>query len=138
MNTLKLFFAILLTSAVTFVSSSAAAATPTVEILAMPHPPVQMALKPLRDWLTDQGRKLKVVETDIESTQGIKRLAAVGLDGHIPILILIDGKYQYQRKNGGPVAFVNFPAIPDAPPGVRGEWTVADVQGVLKNRMKKP
>ncbi len=27
------------------------AAGPTVEIIAMPHPPVQDALKPLREWL---------------------------------------------------------------------------------------
>jgi hypothetical protein len=138
MNTLKLFFATMTASVLTLASSSAVAAQPTIEILAMPHPPVQMALQPLRDWIANQGGKLKVVEVNIESTQGEKRLAAAGLDGHIPILILIDGKYRYRRKDGSQVAFVNFPAIQDAPPGVRGEWSVADVQNVLTNRMKKP
>ena len=114
----------------------ALAAPPTVEIIAMAHPPVRKALQPLRDWLAAQGGKLKVVELDIESTQGEKRLVAVGLDGHIPILILIDGQYRYKRKDGSQVAFVNFPAIKGAPPGVRGEWTTADVQAVLGERLK--
>jgi len=114
----------------------ALAAPPTVEIVAMAHPPVRMALQPLREWLAAQGGKLRISELDIESPQGEKRLAAVGLDGHIPILILIDGQYRHKRKDGSQVALVNFPAIKGAPPGVRGEWTTADVQAVLTERMK--
>jgi hypothetical protein len=102
----------------------------------MPHPPVQSALKPLREWLAAQGSRLNVVETDIESPQGVKRVGAVGLNGHIPILILIDGQYRHRRKDGSQVALVNFPAIQDAPPGVRGDWTTADVEAVLTERMK--
>jgi len=110
----------------------------TVEILAMPHPPVKMALAPLREWLAAQGTKLKVVETDVESPQGEKRLAAVGLDGHVPIVILIDGLYRHKRKDGATQEFVNFPDIAGAPSGVRGKWTAADVQAVLTERMKRP
>jgi ABC-type glycerol-3-phosphate transport system substrate-binding protein len=110
----------------------------TVEILAMPHPPVKMALAPLRDWLAAQGTKLKVVETDVESPQGEKRLAAVGLGGHVPIVILIDGQYRHKRKDGATQEFVNFPDIAGAPSGVRGKWTTADVQVLLTERMKRP
>jgi hypothetical protein len=95
-----------------------------------------MALAPLREWLAAQGSKLKVVETDVESVQGEKRLAAVGLSGHIPIVILIDGQYRHKRKDGAALEFVNFPAIAGAPPGARGSWTTADVQSVLSQRMK--
>ncbi len=112
------------------------AAVPTVEIVAMAHPPVQAALAPLRQWLATQGGKLKVVEVNIETPQGEKRLHSVGLDGHIPILILIDGQYRHHRKDGSAVAFVNFPAIKDAPSGVRGDWTTADIQAVLAERIK--
>ncbi|MFA7322510.1 MAG: hypothetical protein WC000_13685 [Dokdonella sp.] len=104
----------------------------------MAHPPVKMALAPLRNWLTAQGGKLKLVEVDVESPQGEKRLAAIGLDGHIPIVILIDGQYRQKRKDGVAMEFVNFPAIEGAPPGVRGKWTTADVQAVLTERMKQP
>ena len=138
MNARRNFLATLAASALTLATGNALAAPPTVEILAMPHPPVKMALAPLREWLTTQGTKLKVVETDVESPHGEKRLAAVGLNGHIPIVILIDGQYRHKGKDGATQEFVNFPAIPGAPPGVRGAWTTADVQATLSQRMKQP
>ena len=136
MKSRRHFLAALAVSALALAAGQALAAPPTVEILAMPHPPVKMALAPLREWLAAQGPKLKVVETDIESPQGEKRLAAVGLSGHIPIVILIDGQHVFPRKEGGKVAFVNFPNIPGTPPGARGEWTTADVQVALAGRIK--
>jgi len=138
MNARRNFLAALAASALTLAAGSALAAPPTVEIVAMAHPPVKMALAPLRNWLTAQGGKLKLVEVDVESPQGEKRLAAIGLDGHIPIVILIDGQYRQKRKDGVAMEFVNFPAIEGAPPGVRGKWTTADVQAVLTERMKQP
>lgn len=123
-------------AALLFASGQALAAPPTVEILAMPHPPVRMALAELRGWLAAQGTKLKVIETDVESPAGEKKLTAVGLSGHIPVVILIDGQYRLKRKDGSPLDLVNFPAVEGAPPGVRGTWTSADVQAVLKERMK--
>ena len=138
MTTRRHFLAAFAASALALAASHALAAPPTVDILAMPHPPVRMALAPLREWLAAQGSKLKVVETDVESPQGEKRLAAVGLSGHIPIVILVDGQYRHRRRDGATLEFVNFPAIPGAPPGVRGEWTAADVQAVLGGRMKQP
>ena len=136
MNARRTFLAALTISALGLTAGHVLAAPPTVEILAMPHPPVKMALAPLREWLAAQGPKLKVVETDVESPQGEKRLAAVGLSGHIPIVILIDGQYRHKRKDGTAQEFVNFPAIAGAPPGALGKWTTADVQGVLSQRMK--
>lgn len=112
------------------------AGSPTVEIVAMTHPPVQAALKPLRDWLTLQGGKLRRVELDAESPAGETRLQSVGLTGHVPILILIDGKYSFRRKDGSKVAFVNFPAVDSSPPGVRGNWVAGDVEAQLTARMR--
>ncbi|MCK9380873.1 MAG: hypothetical protein M0P95_07375 [Sulfuritalea sp.] len=136
MQTRRHFLAALAVSVLTVTAGHALAAPPTMEILAMPHPPVKMALAPLREWLAAQGTKLKVVETDIESAQGAKRLAAVGLSGHVPIVILIDGSYRHRRKDGSSVEFVNFPAIKGSPPGALGNWTTADVQAALNERVK--
>lgn len=136
MNARRIFLAALAVSAMSLAVGPALAAPPTVEILAMPHPPVRMALAELRGWLAQQGARLKVVETDVESPAGEKKLAAVGLSGHIPVVILIDGQYRIKRKDGSQLDLVNFPAIEGAPPGVRGTWTSADVQAVLKERMK--
>jgi hypothetical protein len=37
-----------------------------VEIVAFAHPPLQAALKPLREWLSSQGTWVRVVEIDME------------------------------------------------------------------------
>jgi len=131
------FIASLAASAFALAAGHALAAPPTVEILAMPHPPVKMALAELRGWLAAQGTKLKLVETDIDSAQGEKRLAAVGLSGHIPVVILIDGQYRVKRQDGTMQAFVNFPAVAGTPPGARGTWTTADVQTAIAERLKE-
>lgn len=110
------------------------AAQPVVEIIAFAHPPVQSALKPLRDWLASQGGKLRIVDVDMESPEAEKRLAAIGLKGHIPIVVLVDGKYKHMRKDGSAIEFVNFPNGPGTPAGVKGGWSAEDVQALLKAR----
>lgn len=120
---------------ITTVSLSAGmtwAAQPIVEIISFAHPPVQSALKPLRDWLTSQGSKLRVIEMDMESPQAQKRLAEIGLTGHIPVVVLVNGKYKYSRKDGSAVEFLSFPAGPGTPAGIKAIWSAEDVQAVLK------
>lgn len=119
-----------------FSAGQALAGPPVVEIVAMPHPPVKAALSQLREWLAAQGKKITVKETDSESPDGIKRMQSVGLSGHIPVLILIDGQYRIERKDSSVVEFVNFPNQPNTPPGARGGWTAADVQAVLAEKIK--
>ena len=125
----------LVTAAALILSAGAAqAAPPVVEIVAFAHPPVQSALKPLRDWLAKQGGKLKVVEIDMETPEGEKRLQAVGVKGHVPIVVLIDGQYRHNRADGSTVEFVSFPAGPGTMPGTKIAWSSADVESVLKTR----
>lgn len=110
------------------------AATPLIEIIAFAHPPVVSALKPLREWLGAQGNKVKLVEIDMESAEGQKRLTAAGVKGHTPILILINGQYKHTRTDGSAVELLSFPAGPSSPVGVKGGWSTDDVQAVLKAR----
>jgi hypothetical protein len=138
MNHRRHFLAAIAATVLTLAAGHALAAPPLVEIIAMPHPPVRMALAPLREWLTAQGTKVRVKEIDIESAEGEKRMLAAGLSGHIPILILIDGQYRHKGKDGAVLDLVNFPAIEGAPIGVRGKWTTADVQAILTGRIKQP
>lgn len=139
-NTMKLirrhWLATAAASALALTAGVAWAAPPVVEVVAYAHPPVQSALKPLRDWLAQQGSKLRVVEIDMESPAAEARLKAVGLKGHIPIVILVDGRYQHTRADGSAVEFVSFPAGPGTPPGVKGTWSAADVEAVLKPRLR--
>jgi hypothetical protein len=136
MRTRRAFLVSFATGALMLATHPAWAAPPMVEIIAMAHPPVQTALKPLRDWLAKQGEKLRVVEIDAESPTGAKRLQSAGLTGHIPILILIEGKYGFQRKDGSRGEFVKFPAVAGSPPGMLGNWVTADVEAELTTRMK--
>lgn len=46
---------------------AADAAQPTVEIIALPHWPVQAALKPVRDFLATTNGHVKIVELDAEA-----------------------------------------------------------------------
>jgi hypothetical protein len=115
-------------------STSARAAQPVVEVVAFAHPPVQSALKPLRDWLASQGARLKVVEIDMETPAGEKRLKEVGIHGHVPIVVLVDGQYRHRRADGSTVEFVSFPSGPGTPAGVKGTWSAADVEAAVKGR----
>jgi hypothetical protein len=108
------------------------AALPVVEIIAFAHPPVISALKPLREWLTTQSSKLKVIEVDMESPEGERRLKALGITGHVPVVVLVDGKYKHTRKDGSAVEFVSFPSGPGTPAGVKGGWSAEDVKTVIQ------
>jgi len=103
------------------------AAQPVVEIIAFAHPPVQSALKPLRDWLSSQGKHARVVEIDMDTPAGEKRAAAVGVTGHVPILILVDGKYAFNRKDGAAIELKSFPATQN----MKGSWTIDDAKAAI-------
>lgn len=113
---------------------SAWAAQPVVEIIAFAHPPVQSALKPLRDWLATQQGKVRVSEIDMDSPAAAQRLQALGLNGHIPVVVVVNGSYRHQRKDGSGVEFVGFPIGPGTPPGARGTWSAQDVQAAVAAR----
>jgi len=115
-------------AAALLVSMGAAwAAQTVVEIIAFAHPPVQSALKPPRDWLTTQGKQVRVVEIDMEAPAGEKRAAAVGVTGHEPILILVGGKYAFSRKDGSAIELKSFPAAPN----MKGSWTIEDAKALI-------
>jgi len=110
------------------------AAPPMVEILAYAHPPVESALKPVREMLARQGAAVRVVEIDLDRPEAEKRLQALGVKGHVASLILVDGQRSFTRGDGKAVEFVNFPAGSDGPAAMRGNWTTADLQALLAQR----
>lgn len=115
-------------------ASTAWATQPVVEIIAFAHPPVISALKPLREWLATQSGKLKVVEVDMETPEGERRLKALGITSHVPVVVLVDGKYKITRKDGSAVEFVSFPSGPGTPAGVKGGWSAEDVKAAVQAR----
>lgn len=122
----------ILTTGLLSVVGTAQAAPVTLEIIAFARPPVQTALKPLRDWLPSQGKRIKVVEIDMESSDAQQRLKSLGLTGHLPIVLVVNGQYRHQRANGSTVEFVSFPALPKAGGGDANKgWTVDDAKATL-------
>ena len=118
------------------------AAQPTVELIALPHWPVQDALKPVRAYLATLDGRVRVVEQNAESPEGEKRLASLGLKGHIPIVLVIDGSFRFKRQDGSTVEFKDFPAKAANPLGLNGKWTVSDFQeqvaATLAKQEKRP
>ena len=124
-------------AALAVLAGPAWAAPPTVEIIALPHAPVQDALKPVRDILGTLGGRVKVVELDSESPAGEKRIKAVGQKGHVPILLLINGSDKFKRADGTAVVFKDFPAGAGNPLGLNGSWSVADFEAAVKAALGK-
>jgi hypothetical protein len=119
-------------TAVVLSGRGAAAGQPVVEVMAMSHSPVQSALKPVRDLLAKYQGRVRVVDIDIESAEGVKRLKAIGLKGHIPIVLLIDANRSFKRAEGKTVEFVNFPVAAGNPLNLNGTWSVADFEAALR------
>jgi hypothetical protein len=92
---------------------------------------VQTALKPVRDFLSTLGARVKVVELDAESPAGENRLNAAGLKGHVPMALLINGSDRFKRPDGTAVEFKDFPAKADNPLGLNGSWSVADFEAAV-------
>jgi len=118
-----------------FYTSTAGADPPVVEIVAFAHPPLQAALKPLREWLSSQGTWVRVVEIDMESPAAAKRLPTLGIGGHVPIVILVNGQYKHIRKDGSRIELVSFPARQTEPAGAKGSWSTEDAQAIVKGFM---
>lgn len=138
MSTSRTFVAALAASAALAVLAApfaVSAAPPTIEVIALPHSPVQTALKPVRSFLAGLGAKVKVVGIDAESAAGEKRLSALGLKGHVPILLVINGSDRYKRPDGTGVLFKDFPAQPGQKLGINGLWSVADFEAAVNQAL---
>jgi hypothetical protein len=114
------------------IGHAALAAPAVVEVLAMAHWPVQNALKPVRAVLAKYEGRVRVVDMDIESPDGEKRAKAVGMKGHIPVILLINGSKSFKRDDGKTIEFVNFPVASGSPMGLNGTWSVADFEAALR------
>ncbi len=121
--------ALLLTSLA--IAQAQAAAPVLVEVFAYAHPPVAEALKPVREMLARQGAAVRVLEIDLDQPDAEKRVAALGVKGHVAALILVGGQRSFKRADGSALEFVNFPAGSAGPAAMRSTWTPAELQAVI-------
>lgn len=119
------------------VAQAQAAAPVLVEVFAYAHPPVAEALKPVREMLARQGAAVRVVEIDLDQPDAEKRVAALGVKGHVAALILVSGQRSFKRADGSALEFVNFPAGSAGPTAMRNTWTPAELQAVIAQHKAK-
>jgi hypothetical protein len=132
METRRSFLTAASASILALAAGPALAAQPVVEVLAMSHWPVRKALEPVIAALGRYEGRVRVVQMDIESDEGKKRMKEIGLKGHIPVILIIDGVRTFKRSDGSTVEFVNFPAAADNPMGLNGAWRVSDFEDALR------
>lgn len=102
-----------------------------VEIIGLAHWPVRNALEPIREMLEGFGSQIIVTEYDADTQEGKDKMSDAGQRGHVPVLILIDGEYQFTREDGSKIEFLNFPADAENPANLNGAWSVGDVEYVV-------
>jgi len=78
-----------------------------------------------------------VVELDAGSAAGEKRIKGIGLTGHVPIVLLINGSDKFKRADGTQVEFKDFPAKANNPLGLNGSWSVADFEAAVNAALDK-
>jgi len=136
MITRRTLLATLTTVALLQGASFAMAQTPLeVNIVALGHWPVQKALDPARALLETYGDRVIVQEFDAEADDGLALVEGAGQSGHVPLIILINGAYQFTRADGSAVEFLSFPSGEANPLGADGSWSVDDLKAVLDARL---
>jgi hypothetical protein len=97
---------------------------------------VQKALEPVRALLETYGAQVTTQEFDAEATDGIALVKSAGQHGHVPLIILINGAYQFTRADGSAVEFLSFPSGEANPLGAAGSWSVDDLKAVLDRQIE--
>ena len=100
----------------------------SIEIIGFGHPPVELALKQTRQWPSKQVGELRVIEINMESPEAVARLKALGLNGHFPVVILIEGQHRFTNRDGSFVEFVGFQCGLGVPGGAKSKRSAADIE----------
>lgn len=106
-----------------------------IDVLYMNHGPMRPTLRNIEDLLNGYGDKIAVFGYDFESEEGERFKAQKGIQGHIPLVIWIDGKSTV-RLNGKPVAFSGFPSG-SGPSFFQGKWNMGDLKMALDQATDK-
>ena len=127
----KIALICLLVLSVVLLFSNAYAAKPArVEVLYMNHGPLQDTLSKMRSVFNGFGDRISVAWYDFESREGEAFKAEKGINGHVPLMIWIDGN-PVVKLGQKEIKFVGFPTGA-GPAFFRGDWTMDDLQTALE------
>jgi uncharacterized protein YodC (DUF2158 family) len=108
----------------------AAAETVTVEVLYMNHGPLRPTIRDLQELFARYKGKLNARWYDEEQKEGKAFEEDKGVHGHVPLLLLINGKKEFSVA-GKTVIFEGFPSGSGPFKEVQGNWSLADLQWLL-------
>ncbi len=114
---------------------AAAAGTVTVEILYMNHGPLRPTIRDLRGLFARYQGKVTVRWYDEEQKEGKAFEEDKGVHGHVPLLLLINGKKAFIVA-GKTVIFEGFPSGSGPFKEVEGNWSLADLQRLLDSLVR--
>ncbi len=106
------------------------AASNTVEIFYLPHPPAEAVVKDVEKILKKYSG-FKVVKYNFEDPNSRSQMKKYNIINHTPISIFINGKNEFMigsRK----VVFENFQKGNNFAPMFKGDWSYQDLENVLQ------
>ncbi|MEL7639686.1 MAG: hypothetical protein AAGU21_08590 [Solidesulfovibrio sp.] len=117
------------------ITAPAHAASVKVEILFMNHGPMQPVIKQIKDVLRQFPDAVQVFWHDVETADGADFMKRMGIKGHIPLMIFVDGSTT-QEVGGKSINFTGFPNGA-GPFMFQGAWGMQDLEAVLQSKTGK-
>lgn len=103
-----------------------------MEILFMNHGPMQPTIRNLKSLLKRYSGKVQAFWFDFNKKSGADFMKSKGIQGHIPLLIYINGAHTFNIE-GKKVTFMGFPTGAGPYQQVQGQWTFDDLDKVLRS-----
>jgi hypothetical protein len=106
-----------------------------LEIIYMNHGPMQPTIRNLKELFDEYHGKVITLWFDADSSSGKDFMKEKKIQGHIPLLILVNGKKSFSI-NGKDITFQGFPTGASPFKKVEGNWAIADLRQLLGNLTK--
>ena len=106
-----------------------------IEILYMNHGPLRPTIRNLQELLDHYQGKVNVVWYDEDLKEGKAFENDKGIQGHVPLLMLINGKKEFVVE-GKAIVFQGFPSGSGPFKEVEGNWSITDLQRLLDSLTK--
>ena len=117
-------------------SASAAAKPARVEILYMNHGPLRPTIKKIKTLLNDYQETIQAAWYDVNQQSGQNFMQEHKLNGHIPLLILVNGRSDFSI-DGRAVLLQGFPTGASPFKQVEGNWSLDDLRIILDQQVSQ-
>ena len=101
-----------------------------IDILFMNHGPLRPTIRNLQELFGHYQGKVNIVWYDEDQKEGKAFEKDKGIQGHVPLLLLINGKKEFMVE-GKTIVFEGFPSGSGPFKEVEGNWSITDLQRLL-------